>query len=58
MSAPVPPPQLSTLQRLALQVLYGARNGAIYGVRVRLPHSLLLTAYVSHVEPPAGRMPH
>jgi hypothetical protein len=37
-------PPLSPAAQLALQVLYGARNGALYGCRVRLPHSLLLTA--------------
>jgi peroxisomal membrane protein 4 len=32
------------LQLLALRVLFGARNGALYGLKVRAPHSLVLTS--------------
>jgi len=37
------PLRLSSLQALALDVLYGARSGLLYGTKVRFPHSLVLT---------------
>ena len=43
MSGSAPSPAASQLRLLALRVLFGARNGALYGVKVRGPHSLVLT---------------
>jgi|APGre2960657444_1045066.scaffolds.fasta_scaffold01901_5 peroxisomal membrane protein 4 len=34
----------AALRLLALRVLFGARNGALYGVKVRAPHAVVLTA--------------
>ena len=44
MAASAQSPAASQLRLLALRVLFGARNGALYGVKVRGPHSLVLTS--------------
>jgi peroxisomal membrane protein 4 len=37
-------PALAAARVLALRVLFGARNGLLYGVKVRAPHAVVLTA--------------
>jgi len=39
-----PPLPLGEARLLALRVLFGARNGLLYGVKVRAPHAAVLTA--------------
>lgn len=44
---PTPPDRLTRvalLRIVALRALFGARNGLIYGAKVRAPHSLVMTA--------------
>jgi peroxisomal membrane protein 4 len=43
-AAPLPLPPLALARLLALRVLFGARNGLLYGVKVRGPHAAVLTA--------------
>ena len=40
---PTPPDRVALLRIVALRALFGARNGLIYGAKVRAPHSLVMT---------------
>lgn len=40
---PLTAEEVAALRAVALRVLFGARNGALYGVKVRTPHAVVLT---------------